>query len=250
MGGILIIALVVLVLLKMSIYVLKEYERAVVFRLGRLAGVRGPGLILVIPFIDRVVRVGLRIVAMDVPPQDVVTKDNVSVKVNAVVYFRVFEPDKAIVEVQDYNYATSQLSQTTLRSVIGGAELDELLSAREKINIELQSILDRQTDSWGIKVSAVEVKHVDLPDTMQRALAKQAEAERERRAKVIHALGELQASEKLSQAAAVLAVEPTSIQLRFLQTLSEIAVEKNSTIVFPVPIDLVEHFMKGKKDTD
>ena len=250
MGGILIIALVVLVLLKMSIYVLKEYERAVVFRLGRLAGVRGPGLILVIPFIDRVVRVGLRIVAMDVPPQDVVTKDNVSVKVNAVVYFRVFEPDKAIVEVQDYNYATSQLSQTTLRSVIGGAELDELLSAREKINIELQSILDRQTDSWGIKVSAVEVKHVDLPDTMQRALAKQAEAERERRAKVIHAAGELQASEKLSQAAAVLAVEPTSIQLRFLQTLSEIAVEKNSTIVFPVPIDLVEHFMKGKKGTD
>ncbi len=187
---------------------------------------------------------------MDVPPQDVVTKDNVSVKVNAVVYFRVFEPDKAIVEVQDYNYATSQLSQTTLRSVIGGAELDELLSAREKINIELQSILDRQTDSWGIKVSAVEVKHVDLPDTMQRALAKQAEAERERRAKVIHALGELQASEKLSQAAAVLAVEPTSIQLRFLQTLSEIAVEKNSTIVFPVPIDILEHFIKGKNDKD
>jgi regulator of protease activity HflC (stomatin/prohibitin superfamily) len=250
MGGILIIALVVLVLLKMSIYVLKEYERAVVFRLGRLAGVRGPGLILVIPFIDRVVRVGLRIIAMDVPPQDVVTKDNVSVKVNAVVYFRVFEPDKAIVEVQDYNYATSQLSQTTLRSVIGGAELDELLSAREKINMELQSILDRQTDSWGIKVSAVEVKHVDLPDTMQRALAKQAEAERERRAKVIHAAGELQASEKLSQAAAVLATEPVSIQLRFLQTLSEIAVEKNSTIVFPVPIDIVEHFMKGKKHTD
>ncbi len=248
MGGILIIALVVLVLLKMSIYVLREYERGVVFRLGRLAGVRGPGLILVIPFIDRVVRVSLRIVAMDVPPQDVVTKDNVSVKVNAVVYFRVFEPDKAIVEVQDYNYATSQLSQTTLRSVIGGAELDELLSAREKINMELQSILDRQTDSWGIKVSAVEVKHVDLPDTMQRAIAKQAEAERERRAKVIHAAGELQASEKLSQAAAVLATEPTSIQLRFLQTLSEIAVEKNSTIVFPVPIDIVEHFMKAKND--
>ena len=248
MGGTLIIVLVVLVLLKMSIYVLREYERAVVFRLGRLSGVRGPGLILVIPFIDRLVRVSLRIIAMDVPPQDVVTKDNVSVKVNAVVYFRVFEPDKAIVEVQDYNYATSQLSQTTLRSVIGGAELDELLSAREKINVELQTILDRQTDSWGIKVSAVEVKHVDLPDTMQRALAKQAEAERERRAKVIHAAGELQASEKLSQAAAVLAVEPTSIQLRFLQTLSEIAVEKNSTIVFPVPIDIVEHFMKAKQD--
>ena len=250
MGGTLIIVLVVLVLLKMSIYVLREYERAVVFRLGRLAGVRGPGLILVIPFIDRLVRVSLRIVAMDVPPQDVVTKDNVSVKVNAVVYFRVFEPDKAIVEVQDYNYATSQLSQTTLRSVIGGAELDELLSAREKINIELQTILDRQTDSWGIKVSAVEVKHVDLPDTMQRALAKQAEAERERRAKVIHAAGELQASEKLSQAAAVLATEPTSIQLRFLQTLSEIAVEKNSTIVFPVPIDIVEHFIKARNDKD
>ena len=250
MGGILIIVLVVLVLLKMSIYVLREYERGVMFRLGRLAGVRGPGLILVIPFIDRLVRVSLRIVAMDVPPQDVVTKDNVSVKVNAVVYFRVFEPDKAIVEVQDYNYATSQLSQTTLRSVIGGAELDELLSAREKINQELQSILDRQTDSWGIKVSAVEVKHVDLPETMQRAIAKQAEAERERRAKVIHAAGELQASEKLSQAASVLATEPTSIQLRFLQTLSEIAVEKNSTIVFPVPIDIVEHFIEGRKRKD
>jgi regulator of protease activity HflC (stomatin/prohibitin superfamily) len=250
MGSALIIALVVLVLLKMSIYVLREYERGVMFRLGRLVGVRGPGLILIIPFFDRLVRVSLRIVAMDVPPQDVVTKDNVSVKVNAVVYFRVFEPDKAIVEVQDYNYATSQLSQTTLRSVIGGAELDELLSAREKINQELQSILDRQTDSWGIKVSAVEVKHVDLPETMQRAIAKQAEAERERRAKVIHAAGELQASEKLSMAAKVLASEPTSIQLRFLQTLSEIAVEKNSTIVFPVPIDIVEHFMKGKIGKD
>jgi len=244
MGGILIVVLVVLVLLKMSIYVLREYERGVVFRLGRLVGVRGPGFLLVIPFIDRLVRVSLRIVAMDVPPQDVVTKDNVSVKVNAVVYYRVFEPDKAIVEVQDFNYATSQLSQTTLRSVIGGAELDELLSAREKINQELQEILDKQTDSWGIKVSAVEVKHVDLPDGMQRAIAKQAEAERERRAKIIHAEGELQASEKLSTAASVLSKEPTSIQLRFLQTLSEIAVEKNSTIVFPVPIDLVEHFMK------
>jgi regulator of protease activity HflC (stomatin/prohibitin superfamily) len=244
MGGALIIVLVVLVLLKMSIYVLREYERGVVFRLGRLVGVRGPGLILIIPFFDRLVRVSLRIVAMDVPPQDVVTKDNVSVKVNAVVYYRVFEPDKAIVEVQDYNYATSQLSQTTLRSVIGGAELDELLSAREKINQELQEILDKQTDSWGIKVSAVEVKHVDLPDTMQRAIAKQAEAERERRAKIIHAEGELQASEKLSTAASVLSAEPASIQLRFLQTLSEIAVEKNSTIVFPVPIDMIEHFMK------
>jgi regulator of protease activity HflC (stomatin/prohibitin superfamily) len=244
MGGILIVILVVLVLLKMSIYVLREYERGVVFRLGRFTGVKGPGLLLIIPFFDRLVRVSLRIVAMDVPPQDVVTRDNVSVKVNAVVYFRVFEPDKAIIEVQDYNYATSQLSQTTLRSVIGGAELDELLSARDKINRELQEILDKQTDSWGIKVSAVEVKHVDLPESMQRAIARQAEAERERRAKVIHAEGELQASQKLSEAATVLASEPTSVQLRFLQTLTEISAEKNSTIIFPVPIDIVEHFMK------
>ncbi len=247
MGGIIILVLVILVLLSKAVYVLREYERGVMFRLGRLTGVRGPGFILIIPFIDRLVRVGLRIVAMDVPPQDVITKDNVSVKVNAVVYFRVFEPDKAIVEVQDYNYATSQLSQTTLRSVIGAAELDELLSEREKINLELQSILDRATDSWGIKVSAVEVKHVDLPETMQRAIAKQAEAERERRAKIIHADGEYQASEKLSQAAHVLATEPVSVQLRFLQTLSEIAVEKNSTIVFPVPIDIIEHFLGVKK---
>jgi regulator of protease activity HflC (stomatin/prohibitin superfamily) len=247
MGGIIILVLVIIVLLSKAIYVLREYERAVMFRLGRLTGVRGPGLLLIIPFIDRLVRVQLRIVAMDVPPQDVVTKDNVSVKVNAVVYFRVFQPDKAIVEVEDFNYATSQLSQTTLRSVIGSAELDELLSEREKINQELQSILDKATDSWGIKVSAVEVKHVDLPEGMQRAIARQAEAERERRAKVIHADGEYQASEKLSQAAHVLAAEPTSIQLRFLQTLNEIAVEKNSTIVFPVPIDIIEHFLGMKK---
>jgi regulator of protease activity HflC (stomatin/prohibitin superfamily) len=247
MGGTIILILVILVLLSKAIYVLREYERGVMFRLGRLTGVRGPGFLLIIPFIDRMVRVQLRIVTMDVPPQDVITKDNVSVKVNAVVYFRVFEPDKAIVEVQDYNYATSQLSQTTLRSVIGAAELDELLSKREKINQELQSILDKATDSWGIKVSAVEVKHVDLPEGMQRAIARQAEAERERRAKVIHADGEYQASEKLSQAAHVLAAEPTSIQLRFLQTLNEIAVEKNSTIVFPVPIDIIEHFLGMKK---
>ncbi len=246
MGGTLILVLVFLVLLSKAIYVLREYERGVVFRLGRLAGVKGPGFVLILPFIDRLVRVDLRIVAMDVPPQDVITKDNVSVKVNAVVYYRVFAPDKAIVEVQDFAYATSQLSQTTLRSVIGAAELDELLSAREKINQELQAILDRATDSWGIKVSAVEVKHVDLPEQMQRAIAKQAEAERERRAKVIHAEGELQASEKLSAAAKVLATEPTSVQLRFLQTLSEIAIEKNSTIIFPVPIDIIEHFM-GKR---
>ena len=250
MGGTLILVLVLLVLLSKAIYVLREYERAVIFRLGRLVGVRGPGFILIIPFIDRLVRVSLRIIAMDVPPQDVITKDNVSVKVNAVVYYRVFEPDKAIVEVQDYNYATSQLAQTTLRSVIGGAELDELLAAREKINQELQSILDKQTDSWGIKVSAVEVKHVDLPDTMQRAIARQAEAERERRAKIIHADGELQASEKLSSAAHVLAAEPTSVQLRFLQTLSEIAVEKNSTIVFPVPVDIIQHLLRMGKKTE
>jgi regulator of protease activity HflC (stomatin/prohibitin superfamily) len=244
MGGVIVLILVVLVLFSKAVYVLREYERGVIFRLGRLQATRGPGLILVIPFVDRLVRIGLRIIAMDVPSQDVVTKDNVSVKVNAVVYYRVFDAGKAVVEVQDYNYATSQLAQTTLRSVIGSAELDELLSAREKINVELQSILDKQTDIWGIKVSAVEVKHVDLPEQMQRAIAKQAEAERERRAKIIHAQGELQASEKLSQAASVLAAEPTSIQLRFLQTLSEISVEKNSTIIFPVPIDLIQHFMK------
>ncbi|MBD3349807.1 MAG: slipin family protein [Candidatus Eisenbacteria bacterium] len=246
MGGTLILILVIVVLLTKSIYVLREYERGVVFRLGRFVGVRGPGLMLIIPFFDRLMRVSLRIIAMDVPPQDVITKDNVSVKVNAVVYYRVFEPDRAIIEVQDFNYATSQLSQTTLRSVIGGSELDELLSERDKINQELQAILDKQTDSWGIKVSAVEVKHVDLPETMQRAIARQAEAERERRAKIIHAEGELQASEKLSHAANVLAQEPTSIQLRFLQTLSEISVEKNSTIVFPVPIDILQNLL-GRK---
>jgi regulator of protease activity HflC (stomatin/prohibitin superfamily) len=248
MGGALIIVLVVLVLLKMSIYVLREYERGVVFRLGRLVGVRGPGLILIIPFFDRLVRVSLRIVAMDVPPQDVVTKDNVSVKVNAVVYYRVFEPDKAIVEVQDYNYATSQLSQTTLRSVIGGAELDELLSARDKINQELQSILDRQTDSWGIKVSAVEVKHVDLPEMMQRAMAKQAEAEREKRAKIIHAEGEQQAAATLASAADALAQNQNSMQLRYLQTLTEIASERNSTLIFPLPVELFRSWIEGGRD--
>jgi len=250
MGGLLILALVVLVLLMKAIYVLREYERGVAFRLGRYVGIRGPGFVLIIPFFDRLVRVSLRIVAMDVPPQDVITKDNVSVKVNAVVYYRVFEPDKAIIEVQDFNYATSQLAQTTLRSVIGGSELDELLSEREKINQELQSILDKQTDSWGIKVSAVEVKHVDLPDTMQRAIARQAEAERERRAKIIHADGELQASEKLAHAANILSKEPSSIQLRFLQTLSEISVEKNSTIVFPVPVDLLQNLFRRSTGGD
>jgi regulator of protease activity HflC (stomatin/prohibitin superfamily) len=250
MSGAIVLILVVLVFVAKAIYVLKEYERGVIFRLGRLLDARGPGFILIIPFVDRLVRVSLRIIAMDVPSQDVVTKDNVSVKVNAVVYYRVFDPNKAIVEVQDYNYATSQLAQTTLRSVIGGAELDDLLSARDKINRELQTILDKQTDSWGIKVSAVEVKHVDLPDTMQRAIARQAEAERERRAKIIHAEGELQASEKLSGAAKVLSAEPGSLQLRYLQTLTEISVEKNSTIIFPVPIDLLEGFIKTiRKDS-
>lgn len=244
MSGAIVVILVALVLIAKALYVLKEYERGVIFRLGRLLDARGPGLLLIIPFIDRLVRVSLRIIAMDVPSQDVITKDNVSVKVNAVVYYRVFDPNKAIVEVQDYHYATSQLAQTTLRSVIGGAELDDLLSAREKINQELQTILDKQTDSWGIKVSAVEVKHVDLPDSMQRAIARQAEAERERRAKIIHAEGELQASEKLSGAAKVLATEPGSLQLRYLQTLTEISVEKNSTIIFPVPIDLLSGLIK------
>jgi regulator of protease activity HflC (stomatin/prohibitin superfamily) len=244
MIGIVILILVVLVIISKAVYVFREYERGVLFRLGRLVGVRGPGLVLIIPFIDRLVRVSLRIVTMDVPPQDVITKDNVSVKVNAVVYYRVFQPDKAIVVVEDYNYATSQLAQTTLRSVLGSAELDELLSARDKINMELQAILDRQTDAWGIKVTVVEVKHVDLPENMQRAIARQAEAERERRAKVIHAEGELQASQSLQKAASVLASEPVSVQLRYFQTLNEIAVEKNSTIIFPVPIDLIELFLK------
>ena len=247
MASAIVLILVVLILLAKSIYVLKEYERAVLFRLGRIVGARGPGLILIIPFVDRLVRVSLRIVAMDVPAQDVITKDNVSVKVNAVVYYRVFDAEKAIIEVEDYGYATSQLSQTTLRSVIGSAELDELLAQREKINQELQSILDRATDVWGIKVSAVEVKHVDLPEAMQRAIARQAEAERERRAKIIHAEGELQASQTLQSAATVLAAEPTSVQLRYLQTLAEISTEKNSTIIFPIPIDIIDYFLNGRK---
>ncbi len=238
--------LVLLILITRSINVLREYERGVLFRVGRLVGAKGPGLVVIVPFIDRMVKVGLRTVTLDVPPQDVITKDNISVKVNAVVYYRVFDAEKAIIEVEDYGYATSQLSQTTLRSVIGAAELDELLSQREKINQELQGILDRATDVWGIKVSAVEVKHVDLPEAMQRAIARQAEAERERRSKIIHAEGELQASAKLQAAAKVLAEVPTSIQLRYLQTLSEIATEKNSTIIFPLPIDLIQYFVESR----
>jgi regulator of protease activity HflC (stomatin/prohibitin superfamily) len=230
-----------------AVRILPEYERGVLFRLGRLAGVRGPGLFFIIPGVDRLVRVSLRTVVFDVPPQDVITRDNVTVKVSAVIYFRVMIADKAIVEVENYLYATSQLSQTTLRSVLGQVELDELLSQREKINRELQEILDRNTGPWGVKVSNVEVKNIDLPQEMQRAIAKQAEAERERRAKIIHAEGELQASEKLAQAAKVLAAEPASIQLRFLQTLTEISTEKNSTIIFPVPIDLISMFMAKRE---
>src|SRR5687767_5087975 len=223
-----------------SIQILKEYERGVIFRLGKLLPQpKGPGLIVVFRPIDSIVRISLRTVVFDVPPQDIISRDNVSVKVNAVVYFRVIDPRKAVVEVENYNYATSQLAQTTLRSVLGQAELDDLLSERERLNTQLQQILDHQTDPWGIKVSAVEVKHVDLPQDMQRAMARQAEAEREKRAKIIHADGEFQASEMLSQAAAVINREPATITLRYLQTLTEIAAEKNSTIIFPLPIDLL-----------
>ena len=229
-----------------AVRILPEYERGVLFRLGRMVGVRGPGLFFIIPGVDRLVRVSLRTVAFEVPPQDVITHDNVTVKVSAVIYFRVMEPQKAIVEVEDYLYATSQLSQTTLRSVLGQVDLDELLSNREKINQQLQEILDRHTGPWGVKVANVEVKNIDLPQEMQRAIAKQAEAERERRAKVIHAEGELQASVKLAEAAKVLAVEPISLQLRYLQTLTEISAEKNSTTIFPVPIDLISMFLDKK----
>ncbi len=240
----------ILLILIPSIKIIKEYERAVVFRLGRLLvvpkGPKGPGIIFVIPFIDKFVRVNLRLVAMDVPPQDIITKDNVSVKVNAVIYFRVVEPNKAITEVDDFLYATSQLSQTTLRSILGNSELDDLLSNREHINSELQTVLDSRTDAWGIKVSAVEVKHVDLPQEMQRAMAKQAEAERERRAKVIAAEGEFQAAGKIVEAAALMEVHPIAVQLRYLQTLREIATENNSTTLFPIPINIFEGFMNKK----
>jgi regulator of protease activity HflC (stomatin/prohibitin superfamily) len=242
---VLILAIIVVVYLLMSINILAEYERGVIFRLGKLLPQpKGPGVILVFAPIDRIVRVSLRTVVMDVPPQDVITRDNVSVKVNAVVYFRVVDPRRAIVEVESYHYATSQLAQTTLRSVLGQVEMDDLLSERERLNHQLQQILDQHTDPWGIKVSSVEVKHVDLPPDMQRAMARQAEAEREKRAKIIHADGELQASEKLSQAAVVIAKEPVTITLRYLQTLTEIASEKNSTIVFPLPIEMM-HLLKS-----
>ncbi len=247
------IIFVFILLLASAIRVLREYERAVIFRLGRMVGVKGPGLIILIPLIDRMVKVTLRVVAMDVAPQDIITRDNVSVKVNAVVYFRVMMPDKAIIEVEDYLYATTQLAQTTLRSVLGQVELDQLLSERDTINQQLQKIIDEQTDSWGVKVSLVEVKHVDLPSEMQRAIARQAEAERERRAKVIHAEGEYQASQRLKDAADIMSENSTTLQLRYLQTLTEVASEKNSTIIFPLPIDIMEpltHMLKKSANPD
>lgn len=240
---VLFVLFLVVIFLANAIRILPEYERGVLFRLGRVKKVRGPGLVLIIPGIDRLVRVSLRIVAMDVPSQDVITHDNVTVKVSAVIYFRVVDAVRAVVEMENYLYATSQLAQTTLRSVLGQVDLDELLANRDKINKELQEILDRQTEPWGVKVSTVEVKNIDLPQEMQRAIARQAEAERERRAKVIHAEGELQASEKLARAAQVMGGEPLSLQLRYLQTLTEIAAEKNSTTIFPVPIDLIKMFL-------
>jgi regulator of protease activity HflC (stomatin/prohibitin superfamily) len=235
---------IVVALVISGIKVLKEYERAVVFRLGRMVGARGPGITYIIPGVEKMVKMDMRTVTMDIPPQDVITRDNVSVKVNAVLYFRVLDPNKAVVEVENYLFATSQLAQVTLRSVCGQAELDELLSERERINSRIQEILDQQTDPWGIKVVLVELKHIDLPQEMQRAMAKQAEAERERRAKVIHADGEFQASQKLADAAEVIGKQPMALQLRFLQSLVEVASEKNSTTIFPVPIDLLTPFLK------
>lgn len=237
----------IIVIIASAIRILLEYERGVVFRLGRFSSVKGPGLKFIIPIVDQMTKISMRTVAMDVPPQDIITRDNVSVNVNAVLYFRVVHPDKALIEVENYLYATSQLAQTSLRSVLGQVELDELLSRREKINQNLQEILDRQTDPWGVKVSNVEIKHVDLPIEMQRAMARQAEAERERRAKIIHATGELQASDSLAAAAQKISSASGALQLRFLQTLTEIATEKNSTILFPVPIDLLTPFVEKNK---
>jgi len=234
-------------ILTSAIKVLKEYERGVIFRLGRIIPNKGPGLVLIWPVIDKLVRVSLRTITMDVPPQDIITRDNITVKVNAVIYFRVMDPIKAITEVEDFYYATSQMSQTTLRSVLGQSQLDDLLAKRDELNAELQKVIDFQTEPWGIKVSTVEVKNVDLPVEMQRAIARQAEAERERRAKIIHAEGEFQASQKLADAAAVISSQPIALQLRFLQTLTEIATEKNSTILFPVPIDTLKYFMGPDK---
>ena len=246
-GTFLLVTLGILILAN-AVRILREYERAVIFRLGRLVGEKGPGLILLIPLVDRMVRVSLRVIALDVPPQDVVTRDNVALKVNAVLYFRVIRAPDAIVRVEDYLQATSQMAQTTLRSVVGEHELDDLLSERERINQQLQRILDERTDPWGIKVSAVEVKDVDLPQEMLRAIARQAEAERERRAKVIHAEGEFQAAERLTQAAEVMARDPAALQLRYLQTLTEITTDKTSTIVFPVPLELFRSLLGAGRD--
>ncbi|MDY6821236.1 MAG: slipin family protein [Deferribacterota bacterium] len=238
------IVILILLLLFSAIRILNEYERGVVLRLGRFVGVRGPGLIILIPVIEKLYKVSLRTFVLDVPPQDVITKDNVSVSVNAVIYFRVVHPDKAILEVHDYYFATSQIAQTTLRSILGQCELDDILSRRDEINMQIQDVIDKQTDPWGIKIITVEIKHIDLPQTMQRAMAKQAEAERERRSKIIHAEGEFQAAQKLLDASMVMSKSPIALQLRYLQTLSEIATEKNSTIVFPLPIDLLKAFQK------
>ena len=243
--GIIVVVVILFLFLASALKVLKEYQRGVIFRLGKVINLKGPGLIIVWPMIDSIRRVDLRVVAMDVPPQDVITHDNVSVRVNAVVYFRVIDPKKAILEVENYIYATSQLAQTTLRSVLGEATLDELLAKRDEINTKLQDILDRMTDPWGIKVSTVEVKHVDLPEDMQRVMAKQAEAERDRRAKIIRADAEFQAAAKLAEAADIIDAHPVALQLRYLQTLSEIAVENNSTTIFPLPIELLKPFIKN-----
>jgi len=238
------ILIIVLIILSQAVRILREYERGVIFRLGRLVGAKGPGLILLIPIVDRIVRISLRIITMDVPAQEVITKDTVPVKVNAVIYFRVVNPENAVVEIQNFVNATSQIAQTTLRSVLGQMELDEILSQREKINQTLQKIVDEHTGPWGIKVTAVETKDIELPEGMKRAMAKQAEAERERRAKIIHAEGEYQASEKLVKAADRIAKEPIALQLRYLQTLTEVATEKNSTTLFPIPIDLFKPFLE------
>lgn len=250
----LIVLIGLLIIISKGFYILREYERAVIFRFGRLAsgivGKNGPGIIIILPLIDKLVRVSLRTVTMDVPPQDVITKDNVSVKVNAVIYFRVVEAEKAIVDVEDYYYATSMIAQTTLRSVLGQSQLDDLLSKRDEINADLQRIIDQATEPWGIKVTAVEVKNVDLPQEMQRAIARQAEAERERRSKIIHAEGEFQASQRLSDAANILSQNPASLQLRYIETIISVAGDKNSTILFPVPIDLISPFIQAAKKSE
>jgi regulator of protease activity HflC (stomatin/prohibitin superfamily) len=247
--AILFLIVFLMIIASSSIKILREYERGVIFRLGRLIGAKGPGLIFIIPGVDKLLRVSLRTVALEIPPQDVITRDNISIRVNAVVYFRVVDPNKAVVEIENYLYATSQLAQTTLRSIIGQSQLDELLSERDKINIQLQDILDKQTEPWGVKVSLVETKQVDLDKDMQRAIARQAEAERERRAKVIHAEGEAQAAEKLAEAANMMSVYPAAIHLRFLQTLTEVGAENNSTVIVPIPIDLLTSFLQ-KKDKE